>query len=466
MSSNRTEPRSIATQLVLLFTLCAALLLSCGLGVFYWIVVRHASQEDDVVLADKVDVLQADFEQRGGANAPGVQIDALRGSPFYVRILDPGNVTIKETPGMESLPASIFPLAASREIAIPVVHRTDGKLYALTTRHAVEPGEEQKSIRENRFFTIQVAQDRSADEDFRKQFGILAIVVVLAGSSAAAILAITVTRRGLQPLAKMRRMFERVQPAHLSERIEPARWPTELRPLAASFDDMLGRLEDSFTRLSQFSADLAHELRTPIGNMLGEAQVALTRDRTSDEYRAVIESSAAECERLSGIIDNLLFLARSESAEQQIARSLFNARTEIEKTVSFYQTLAEDRHITISATGDGEIFADPILFNRAIGNLIDNALRFTPDKGKIEIAIRKIDQSVEISVADNGSGIGPEHLSRVFDRFYRADPSRSAAGTGLGLSLVKSIVDLHGGAAKIKSEGRGTIVTLTFPQSV
>src|SRR5204863_7101467 len=123
--------------------------------------------------------------------------------------------------------------------------------------------------------------------------------------------------------------------------------PTELRPLAASFDDMLGRLEDSFTRLSQFSADLAHELRTPIGNMLGEAQVALTRERSSEEYRAVVESTATECERLSGIIDSLLFLARAESAEQQIDRSLFNARTELEKIVSFYQTATEDRHLNI-----------------------------------------------------------------------------------------------------------------------
>jgi two-component system heavy metal sensor histidine kinase CusS len=283
------------------------------------------------------------------------------------------------------------------------------------------------------------------------------------GVIASALIAITVTKRGLSPLAKMRRAFERIQPAHLSERIEPARWPSELRPLAASFDDMLGRLEDSFTRLSQFSADLAHELRTPIGNMLGEAQVALSRERKPDEYRTVIESSATECERLSGIIDNLLFLARADAAEQQVTRSSFNTRAAVEKIVSFYQTLAEDRHIEISCDGDTEIFADPILFNRAVGNLIDNALRFTPENGKIRIAIGASENGSEISVSDNGPGIAPEHLSRVFDRFYRADPSRSSVGSGLGLALVKSIVDLHGGSATIKCEpGDGTAVTLTF----
>jgi two-component system, OmpR family, heavy metal sensor histidine kinase CusS len=462
MSSNRTEPRSIATQLVLLFTLCAALLLSCGLGVFYWIVVRHAFEEDNAVLADKLTAVRAEMKQPDGINTVDRELKNRRsgeGAIYWVRIIDSAGQIATETPAMsDSLPVNIFPQPRGSTSSLSQSSKSyqkDSKLFSLSATNESVDGHS---------YVLQVAQDRSADEHFRRQFRALLALVLALGVIASAVIAITVTKRSLRPLAKMRRMFERVQPAHLSERIEPARWPTELRPLAASFDDMLGRLEDSFTRLSQFSADLAHELRTPIGNMLGEAQVALTRNRTSDEYRAVIESSAAECERLSGIIDNLLFLARSESAEQQIARSLFNARAEIEKTVSFYQTLAEDRHITISATGDGEIFADPILFNRAIGNLIDNAFRFTPDKGKIEIAIRTIDRGVEISVSDNGSGIGPEHLSRVFDRFYRADPSRSAAGTGLGLSLVKSIVDLHGGSAKIESAaGRGTTVRLVFP---
>ena len=226
----------------------------------------------------------------------------------------------------------------------------------------------------------------------------------------------------------------------------------------------LERLEGSFTRLSQFSADLAHELRTPIANMLGEAQVTLTRERSAKEYRTVIESTAAECERLSGIIDNLLFLARAESAEQQIERSLFNGRAALEKIATFYQPSAEDRHIDITCSGDAEIFADPMLFNRAAGNLVENGLRFTPRGGSIRISVSATETASKVLVSDSGSGIAPEHLPRVFDRFYRADPSRSSSGTGLGLALVKSIVDLHGGTAAIESEpGRGTSVTLSFP---
>jgi two-component system heavy metal sensor histidine kinase CusS len=461
MSSNRTEARSIATQLVLLFTLCATLLLSCGLGVFYWIVVSHAFEEDNAVLADKLAAIRTDLKQSNGINTVARELENRRAGEsvvYWMRLIDPAGNVVAETPGINQLlPPSVF---EPPQTSIPLPRSTrdyqkDGKLFSLVTMKEAVDGQP---------YVLQVAQDRSADERFRKQFGALLALVLGLGLIASTLVAITVTRRSLRPLAEMKRSLERVQPAHLSERIEPAEWPRELQPLVTAFDGMLDRLEDSFTRLSQFSADLAHELRTPIGNMLGEAQVALTRERGSDEYRSVIESTAAECERLSGIIDNLLFLARAESAEQQVARSSFNARAAVEKIVSFYQTLAEDRRIIIACDGDANIFADPILFNRAIGNLIDNALRFTPDNGSIRITIRDRGRGAEISVVDSGSGIGSEHLPRVFDRFYRADPSRSSGGTGLGLALVKSIVDLHGGSVAIESKaGYGTTLTLTLP---
>ena len=220
------------------------------------------------------------------------------------------------------------------------------------------------------------------------------------------------------------------------------------------------------TRLSQFSADLAHELRTPIANILGEAQVALTRDRTAPEYRETIESAVAECERLSRIVDNLLFVARVDAAREPIARKRFDARAAVEKIAEFYQTVADDHHVTITCSGDGQIYADPDLFERAVGNLLDNALRFTPENGSIQIALCQHEADFEVAVSDNGCGIAAQHLPRVFDRFYRAESSRGSDGAGLGLALVKSIVDLHGGSAIIESNlGRGTIVKLVFPLS-
>jgi two-component system heavy metal sensor histidine kinase CusS len=374
-----------------------------------------------------------------------------------VRVLDPAGATIGQTTGMEPLlPANIFPPVASRETAAPSEHRVDGKLFALITRHVHAGGQQ---------FTIQVAQDRSSDEQVERKFGIL-VLVVLSGSILASILiAIPVTRRGLRPLEEMKRSLERIGPTHLNERVAPANWPRELQPLAIAFDEMLKRLDDSFTRLSQFSADLAHELRTPIANMLGEAQVALSRDRSAAEYRETIESTIGECERLSGIVDNLLFVARADAATEPVERIRFDARAAVEKIAAFYETIAEDRHVAINCSGRGQISADPALFERAVGNLVDNALRFTPENGSIQIALAERANDFEVAVSDNGSGVAPEHLPRVFDRFYRAESSRGSDGAGLGLALVKSIVDLHGGTARIRSEvGRGTTVSITFPQ--
>ena len=310
-------------------------------------------------------------------------------------------------------------------------------------------------------YLIQMGQDRTADVQFTRQFGALLFVVLLFGIGLSALIAATVAKRGLQPLASMTDSLQRVGPMHFHERVPPREWPRELQPLAAAFDEMLVRLEDSFTRLSQFSADIAHEIRTPVANIRGEAEVALTRERTPAEYREVMESNVAECERLSGIVDNLLFLARAESAEGHIQRATFDGRAEIQKIAAFYETVAEEQKISITCAGSGNVSADPLLFTRAVSNLVENALRFTPARGRILVSIAMNNGQSEISVSDNGCGIAKEHLSRVFDRFYRVDPSRSSAGAGLGLSLVKSIAELHGGTATLESEvGRGTTVTL------
>jgi len=178
----------------------------------------------------------------------------------------------------------------------------------------------------------------------------------------------------------------------------------------------------------------------------------------------VIESTVAECERLSRIADNLLFLARAESTREKVNRTRFDARAAVEKIAAYYETIAEERNITLDCKGAGEINADALLFTLAVTNLVDNAMRFTSAGGNITISVTNREKTADISVADNGCGIPREHISHVFDRFYTADPSRNSGGTGLGLALVKSIMELHRGAATIQSEvNRGTTVTLSFP---
>ena len=456
------KQRSIAFQLILLFTLAAGLLLACGLGIFYSIVVSHAFAEDNAVLADKMFALSADLRENG-PEMFAEEVTAHRAgqhTPYWIRIVDAQGRAIAETPQMDRLiPRQIFPPGQEPMEALRTRkdYRTAGKLFSLVAFNEHPGGE---------VYTLQLAQDRSSDEQVERNFALLFIAVLFGGVVASALIAIIVTQRGLRPLREMTESLGRIGPDQLKQRIGSTGWPRELQPLAIAFDQMLERLDDSFTRLSQFSADLAHELRTPIANMLGEAQVALTRDRAAADYRETIESTVAECERLSRIVDNLLFVARADAASEPIARKRFNARAAVEKIAAFYQTVADDHHVTITCRGEGQIQADPDLFERAVGNLLDNALRFTPENGSIQIALSQRKADFEVAISDNGRGIAEQHLPRVFDRFYRAESSRGSDGAGLGLALVKSIVDLHGGSAIIESNlGRGTTVTLLFPLS-
>ena len=283
---------------------------------------------------------------------------------------------------------------------------------------------------------------------------------------ASALIAIIVTRRGLRPV--------RIEMTdHSPNRARPIEATYRFRPGGrASCNRSPSRstkcLNASTIRLPgcrSFPRDLAHELRTPIANMLGEAQVALTRDRTAVDYRETIEIH--RCRMRTAFPDRGQFAfcrAWCRTHRTGLVRKRFDARAAVEKIAEFYQTVADDHHVTITCSGDGQIYADPDLFERAVGNLLDNALRFTATHGSIRVAVSKHNGDFEVTVSDNGSGIGAEHLPRVFDRFYRAESSRSSDGAGLGLALVKSIVELHGGSAVIESNvGRGTTVKMIFP---
>jgi two-component system heavy metal sensor histidine kinase CusS len=460
MSSKSAEPRSIASQLVFLFTLAAAFLLTCGLGAFYWIIVRQAFAEDNAVLADKVAAIRSELRNEEGMRALQEQLNTRQPGEhavYWVRVLDRSGRVVAESPDMgDFLPISVFPATVILPDQTAQDYHSGGRLFSLMAVNEIIHAQP---------FTIQIAQDRSGDEEFIWKFGALLAGLLALAIAAAAVIATSVTRRGLRPLSEMTKSLERIGPTQLNERLGPDGWPLELQPMAKAFDGMLNRLEDSFTRLSQFSADLAHELRTPVANILGEAEVSLTRERSAEEYRETLESSIAECTRLSGLIDNLLFLARAESTDRQIQSSRFDARAAVEKIAAYYEPGAEEKNITISAVGHGEMDADPLLLGRALSNLVENALRFTPDGGEVIIKIDAVPNGTQVSVRDSGAGIPAEHLSRVFDRFYRVDAARSSGGMGLGLSLVKSIANLHGGSATIASTvDHGTTVTLIFPR--
>ncbi len=459
---------SITRRLTFLYTLSASGMLVIATVFLYWVLTNNLEREDHPFLAHTIHVLRVILQERPD-NPEALEEEvkwegaALQFSGYYARILDEAGRTLIETPGMDTISVSLFPPPSGVE-GIPkkgIKQRSrDGRTYLLMAAWA-EVGH---SSREKRLLhvVLDVSHEDAVIADYRRKLSFVLFWGILCSAGAG----ILVARKGMHPLEEIIKNVQRITSTRLHERIGTMQWPKELYSLAAAFDDMLSRLEDSFTRLSQFSADLAHELRTPISNLTGEAEVALSRVRTPDEYKQVLESSLEEYARLSSMIESLLFLARAESAEAKIERSLFDAYKEIATVIEFQNVVAEEQGIEITCYGNALLKADPILFRRAVSNLLSNALQYTPKGGKIAVSIEQLNGYVEVNMSDTGSGIAPEHLPRIFDRFYRADPSRSrySRGTGLGLAIVKSIMELHEGTATVQSQpNKGTIVTLRFP---
>lgn len=453
---------SIAFRLVLLFTIAAAGLVLFAILASYLVVIRHIDHDNDRYLADKLAAMQADMAADSGAQSLSQELKIIRAADkaYAVRVLDSAGNVVAESPEMRQvLPIEIFPKALSALGQRPTtkIHFAGNrKIFALVTVLVDLPGQR---------LILQLAQERTKDERFAARYaGLLAVMLGCAAFTCAGVAALVINRT-LRPLKRLAESIARIGATGLDERVPAGGWPDELQPLAIGFNKMLGRLEESFARLSQFSADLAHELRTPIAILRGEAEGALTKPQTPEQYREVIESSLEEMQRLSGMIDNLLFLARAETIGS-LNRQSFDGRAAIERVREFYEALAQEQGVELSSEGEGQVYAEPVLFRRALINLISNALRFTPSGGRVSVSLQHRDGASEIAVADTGCGISAQHLSNVFDRFFRGDAPRSSPGTGLGLSIVKSIMQIHDGNVSVQSDvDRGTVVTLRFPDS-
>ena len=274
-----------------------------------------------------------------------------------------------------------------------------------------------------------------------------------------------IARSGIRPLKEVADTAQHIGSKTLNERIKPEGYPAEVRVLAHAFNAMLERLEESFARLSRFSADIAHELRTPVSNIRGEAEVGLARARTPEEYTEVLGSCLEESVRLSELIESLLFLARSESPGEHLKRTREDIGLLLADLQDYYEAKAADLGVTLAADSAPGLLADVdrALLQRSLANLVSNALAHCSPGDSVRLTALWQEGSIRIDVRDSGSGIPVEALPHVFDRFYRADLARprNSGGTGLGLAIVQQIVFLHGGDVRIASEvGRGTTVSV------
>ena len=477
---------SLAAKLTLWYVVSTAVLLALSAALLYGGLRRSTALEDDRFLGHLLSVVRELLREHAEDSAEvkweiESEWAARDLTRVYVRLLDTQGRVTAQTPGMdEQLAAGAFPPPPANLLEAGFIEGRDAKSPRGRPFRVISAA---AKTREGHDRIVQIALDETMERAQLARYLRGAWLVLALGVALSAVLGYVLARKSIQPVRQITDAARRVRSTTLHERLDVTGLPAELSSLAATFNEMLDRLQDAFARLSQFSADIAHELRTPVNNLRGEAEVALSKARSPQEYRAALESSLEESERLARMIEALLFLARAEDPRTQVRRERVDVRRELERAREFYEPAAAEKRVAIvvadsdtSGGGDAiEAWVDRTLLQRALYNLIDNALAHTSGDGaEIALSAARENGVVAVTVADTGCGIAPEHLPRVFDRFYRCDRSRTAttatgntAGAGLGLSIVQSIARLHGGGATITSRaGRGTRVTLSFPGDI
>lgn len=459
--------RTLAFRLTAAYSIAGLMLVVLATASLYLVLRAELDRSTDLFLADKLNVLRTMLRERPGdddALREEIELEtaARRYQRFYIRLLDGNGVPILTTPGMADQIdlGDLAPRTRNRpEHSIPMAGK-QGHPFRSTSAYA-PVGSPATGTDE-----IQIAIDVSQEEKLLARYRMWFWAILLASSVLLPVAGYRIARHGIRPVEQIDATARRITSTNLRERIQAEGYPSELASLAGTFNEMLDRLQESFERISRFSADIAHDLRTPVNNIRGEAEVALARARTVDEYREVLESSLEEAVRLSELIGDLLFLARAESPLSELNLAQVNVGDLLTTVRDYYEATAADAGISLTIADGAEAasaYLDRSLMLRAVSNLVSNAIAHTPKGGSVTLAASATGTEIRIEVSDTGAGIPAEALPRVFDRFFRVEPSRSqtSGGTGLGLAIVQGIVTLHGGSAEISSElGRGTAVAL------
>jgi two-component system, OmpR family, heavy metal sensor histidine kinase CusS len=457
---------SLTTRLAVLF----ACLTFGALAIVGFLLYRELEAQliarDDGALVTRVDQIRTLMQNMDARDLihekPHLFANMLGNTESLLIVQTPGEAPlIAVNPGRRAVP-DVQPVAPSAALSLDAVHHTvmgDGTPFIYVAADARGmTGQRDLQIISGRLLTERTRMLH----DYRRQ-------ILLFSSTAAllvALLAFVLVRRGMGPLQRLAAQTASIGVASLSTRIEGREAPPELDPLIVALNGMLDRVERGFTQLKQVSADMAHDLQTPIGNLLGQTEVGLNHPRDVTYYQRLLGSNYEELQRLSKMIANMLFLARSEHADNAIERQALPVADEFERVEAYFEGLAEERGVRLEWRGEGLVWADPLLFRRALANLLANAVRYAdPGTAILTVAEQGPDETT-LYVENRGPTIEPKHLERLFDRFYRADESRqrSSESSGLGLSIVRSIMMLHGGSWHAASNEGVARFTLVFPR--
>ena len=463
------KPRSLRIRLTLLFALVIlAALGALGLLLDYSLSAQLREHER-LELTGKIALVRnlldsaARHEDLAGERAR--LSDALVGHPgLHVNILDRTGAPLIDLPAFP-WPAPLVAAAARGEV-VERTARLDGRRYRLALA-PVAHGERSERV------VMALAYDTAQADRILSRVRLTILLACLVGSLLAGALGYLAADRGLRPVRRLAQAAARigaenldVKTEDLKERLDIEGVPLELRELAGSFNAMLSRLAESFARLSAFSADLAHELRTPLGNLMLQAQVALDKPRSAQELRSALESGLEELDRLSRMVNDMLFLAKADHRQIALRYERVALEDEARKVLDFFEGLAAERNIRLICRGAAEAMADRGMVRRLLANLVSNAVRHAVKGSQVDVALGWDGERATIAVTNCGPALSATDCERVFDRFYRVEPARgSTEGAGLGLSIVKSIASLHGGTVQASSADGRTMFLVVLPGS-
>jgi len=454
---------SLTLRLTLLFALASALVLSL-LGLLIGDAVgKHFEEQDMALLSGKMELVRHILERSTGpwpndTLTRGLN-DALTGHHGLAVSILAADGRVVFTNDMNAFPPELWK-SASAERGRPVEWLSGNGLSVRGIVASAATAESGTTL------IVEIATEISHHGHFMQSFRQTLWAFIAAATLSMGLLGWFVARRGLSPLQTIERQAAAITASKLHSRLPTEAIPRELAELTNTLNGMLSRLEESFQRLSDFSSDLAHELRTPVSNLLTQTQVTLSRARTADEYRDVLASNAEEFERLSRMISDMLFLAKADNNQVVPNLESIHLGDEVRSLLEYYEILAEEKHLHLSVSGNGFVTGDRLMLRRAISNLLSNAIRHTPEAGSIAIRIHDDGRGeVSLAVENSGTAIAAEHLERLFDRFYRADSARhrTTEGAGLGLAITRSILRAHGGDVRVSSAEDLTRFTLSMP---
>lgn len=317
----------------------------------------------------------------------------------------------------------------------------------------------------HRWVRVAVAADTAHHQSYLRALLNTLWVFIAAATVLSSLLGWAVVRSGLAPLRAMREQTTRVTAQQLHQRLPVDTVPQELAELARSLNAMLARLDDAFQRLTAFSSDIAHELRTPVSNLMTQTQVALSQPRSAAEYRAILESNAEEFDAMARMIADMLLLAKADNGLTPPRREPLNLAAEVHTLFDYYDALAEERGLTLRCEGQAWAHADRLMLRRALGNLLSNAVRHACSGSTIRVELTQAPAGdTRVAVTNTGDTIAPEALGRIFDRFFRLDAARQKGdGAGLGLAIARAIARAHGGTLTASSIDGLTRFVLTLP---